>query len=119
MGKIFVVLGVLLGLSLTACGGPDYRRLDFMRPEESSQVERMKHDYSKCILQQSLSIDDGVIDPFLIANEGARRCATHLNNIKLFLYRSNFYKNEIDVLTDNTHRDSIRKAVESVLTVRN
>lgn len=118
MNRFFTVLGCFFILTLTACGD-SYRQIDYMTEQELNKVQEQEASYSRCVLEHSLDLDDGKINPKLIIAEGAKPCSSHISRLRAFLINRDFVPVQVNSRIQESKTKGQRKALESILTVRN
>ncbi len=106
-------------LSFTGCGGGhSYRNLNTLDNQENKQITQIRHDYAKCILQNSFKLDDGIIDPLLLVKTGERACKNTIDELQFFLDKANFSPAQTSDYVKNVKTDEARKTLEAILRIR-
>lgn len=117
MRILFPVCSLLVLLSLCACGA-SYRNISAMNQYEIERVEQVKHSYVKCIVQKSLSLDDGKIDSKLIVDASSRECSVYLSKMATDLKGREFMPVQVDQYVGEAMAEGKRKALEAILRMR-
>ncbi|QGY40529.1 hypothetical protein GM415_10470 [Pseudodesulfovibrio cashew] len=117
MRILVLACSLFMLLSLYACGG-SYRQISTMNQYETDKVEQVKHSYAKCIVQKSLDLDDGKIDPKLIVDASSKDCDDLLGQMALDLKRRDFAPIQVDQYVEEAKNEGKRKALEAILRMR-
>lgn len=104
-------------LSLYACGG-SHRQISTMNQYEIEKVEQIKHHYAKCLVQKSLDLDDGKIDPKLIVDASSKDCSELLAKMAFDLKTRDFAPIQVDQYVEDAKAEGKRKALEAILRMR-
>lgn len=117
MRILYPVCSLLVLLSLCACGA-SYRNISTMNQYEFERVEQIKHSYVKCIVQKSLGLDDGRIDPQLIVDASSRECSAYLSRMAAELKGREFMPVQVDQYVGDAKIEGRRKSLEAILRMR-
>ena len=119
MRMFCVIVVCCISLGLAGCGGGhSYRSMNTMKQAEFNNVTAARHTYAKCVLNESLKLDDGTISPQLIVKNGQRNCEPYAQVVYDYLRQLNFSPVESKQYVANSRKEESRKVLESVLRLR-